>query len=88
MTLLQSGHFSRFETAVFDPIIAAIKNPHDPWMTAADFRSYIEAQQDVSRAYGDKAGWTKMSVLNTASSGGFSSDRSIGQYRDEIWYPA
>ena len=55
-------------------------------MIAADFRSYIDAQQRVCDVYADKPMWARMAVLNTASSGEFSSDRTIKQYRDEIWY--
>ena len=85
MHLLESGQFNLFEQGIFDPIIGAIRSPSDPWMTAADFRSYIDAQNRVSSTYSDKEKWAKMSVLNTASSGRFSSDRTIGEYRDDIW---
>jgi glycogen phosphorylase len=86
MKLLQSGQFNLFEEGLFDPIVAAIRSPTDPWMTAADFRSYIDTQCKVGAAYADASHWAKMAVLNTASSGEFSSDRTIAQYRDEIWY--
>lgn len=85
MQLLESGHFNLFEQGLFDDIIGSIKNPHDEWMTAADFRSYINAQQAVDKAYQDVDHWTKMSVLNTAASARFSSDRTIQEYSDEIW---
>ena len=86
MALLECGHFNLFEPAIFDPIISAIRNRADPWMIAADFRSYIEAQQHVANTFRDRARWAHMSILNTASSGWFSSDRTIAEYRDEIWY--
>ena len=86
MRLLESGHFNLFEPGIFDPIIRAIRNPGDPWMVAADFRSYVEAQHRVAAAFNDKARWAKMCIANTASSGWFSSDRTIAEYRDEIWY--
>ncbi len=86
MNLLECGHFNLFEAGLFDPIVAAIKTPVDPWMTAADFRSYIDAQNQVGQAYANKHRWAEMAVLNTACSGIFSSDRTIAQYRDEIWY--
>jgi glycogen phosphorylase len=86
MSLLESGQFNLFEKGIFDPIIQAIRSPTDPWMIAADFRSYIDAQQRVCDVYADKPMWARMAVLNTASSGEFSSDRTIKQYRDEIWY--
>ena len=85
MSLLESGHFNSSEYGIFDDIIGSLKSPHDPWMTIADFRSYVDAQQRVSDAYRDKENWTRMSIYNTASSGKFSTDRTIAQYADEIW---
>jgi len=70
---------------VFDDIIGSLKSPGDSWMTIADFRSFIDAQARVSDAYQDKEQWTKMSILNTAFSGKFSTDRTIAQYADDIW---
>jgi starch phosphorylase len=83
--LIESGHFNQFEPGIFDPILHAITSPDDPWMTVADFRSYVDAQQQVSEAYRDKEQWTRMSILNTAASGRFSSDRTIAEYNQEIW---
>jgi starch phosphorylase len=83
--LIESGHFNQFEPGIFDPILQAITSPDDPWMTVADFRSYIDAQQKVAEAYRDKGQWTRMSTLNTAASGRFSSDRTIAEYNQEIW---
>ena len=85
MQLLQSGHFNLFEPGIFDPVIGSIYSRDDAWMTAADFRSYIDAQQAVSSAYQDAEGWTKMSITNTATSGRFSSDRTIREYSEDIW---
>jgi starch phosphorylase len=85
MRLLESRHFNLFEPGIFDPIVHSIRDPHDPWMTAADFRSYIEAQKRVAEAYRDQERWTRMSILNTAASGKFSSDRTIQDYNQEIW---
>jgi starch phosphorylase len=84
--LLRSGHFNLFEPGVFDPVIDSLLNPHDPWMTAADFRSYVDAQRRVALAYRDRDGWTRMSILNTAASGKFSSDRTILDYNRDIWH--
>ncbi len=83
--LLESGHFNQFEHGIFDDILNAVKSSNDPWMTIADFRSYIDAQERVSEAYRDKENWTKMSILNTAASGKFSTDRTITEYADDIW---
>jgi len=85
MRLLESGHFNRFEPNVFGPIIQAIREPADPWMTAADFRSFVDAQAAASKAYTDCEAWTRMSILNTASSGRFSTDRTMRDYNDDIW---
>ena len=86
MNLLRCGHFNLFEAGLFDPIINAICSPHDPWMVAADFRSFVDAQQQVAAAYQDRERWTRMSILNTACSGKFSTDRTITDYNDEIWH--
>jgi len=83
--LLECGHFSQFEHGVFEPILQSIASPRDPWLTAADFRSYLEAQRRVAEVYRDEERWTRMSILNTASSGRFSSDRTIAEYNREIW---
>ncbi|MDG5467403.1 glycogen/starch/alpha-glucan phosphorylase [Deltaproteobacteria bacterium IMCC39524] len=83
--LIKSGHFNQFEPGIFDPILHAITSPDDPWMTTVDFRSYIDAQKQVSEAYKDQKQWTRMSILNTAASGRFSSDRTIAEYNQEIW---
>lgn len=85
MELLESGHFNLQEPGIFDSIIASIKSPNDPWMTAADFESYRQAQVDAANAYKDQMSWTQMSIRNTAASGRFSSDMTIAGYRDEIW---
>ncbi|MBL0224130.1 MAG: glycogen/starch/alpha-glucan phosphorylase [Geobacteraceae bacterium] len=86
MSLLRCGHFNLFETGLFDPIINAVCSPHDPWMVAADFRSFVDAQKRVAAAYQDREGWTRMSILNTACSGKFSTDRTISDYNEEIWH--
>jgi starch phosphorylase len=83
--LLQSGHFSQQEPGLFEPIVRAVTSPHDPWMVAADFRGFLDAQQRVASAYKDRERWTRMSILNTASSGYFSTDRTIREYNSDIW---
>jgi starch phosphorylase len=83
---LECGHFNQFEPGIFDDIIASLKNPHDPWMTIADFRSFINAQQRVEAVYRDQELWTKISILNTAASGKFSTDRTISEYNRDIWH--
>jgi len=86
MQLLKSGHFNMFETGIFDPIVAAILSPSDPWLVAADFRSFIEAQRLVDKAYQDRDSWTRMSIINSAKSGKFSTDRTIKEYNEGIWH--
>jgi starch phosphorylase len=86
MHLLQSGHFNRFEPGVLDPVIRAIREPADPWMTAADFRSFINVQREADRAWQDTARWTRMSILNSAASGRFSTDRTMRDYNADIWH--
>lgn len=83
--LLQCGHFNSFEYGIFDDIIESLLSPYDPWLTLADFRSYINTQAMVSRAYRDRDSWIKMSIMNTASSGFFSTDRTMQEYNDDIW---
>ncbi|MCU7881193.1 MAG: glycogen/starch/alpha-glucan phosphorylase [Candidatus Thiodiazotropha sp. (ex Lucinoma aequizonata)] len=85
MQLLESGYFNQFEPGIFDPIIESIRNPYDPWMTAADFRGYQGSQEQAAIAYQDQKRWTRMSILNSAKSGRFSSDRTIQEYNHDIW---
>jgi len=86
MDLLESGHFNRFEPGILDTLIQSIKEPADPWMTAADFRSFVDAQEVAGATYQDKTLWTRMSILNTACSGRFSTDRTMRDYNDDIWH--
>ncbi|MEQ1558008.1 MAG: glycogen/starch/alpha-glucan phosphorylase [Methyloglobulus sp.] len=85
LKLLECGHFNQFELGIFDSLIGSMLSPHDPWLTIADFRSFVDAQKCVEAAYRDVEGWTRMSILNTAASGKFSTDRTITEYNDEIW---
>ncbi|QDE31115.1 glycogen/starch/alpha-glucan phosphorylase [Shewanella polaris] len=85
MNMLKSGHFNLEEPGIFDHIINSIVDPHDQWMTAADFDSYCLTQDLVAKTYLDQDSWQQMSIKNTAASGRFSSDNTIAGYRDEIW---
>ncbi|HEX22226.1 MAG TPA: glycogen phosphorylase, partial [Chromatiales bacterium] len=85
MQLLESAHFNQFEPGLFDPIINAIRSPFDPWLVAADFTSFVAAQQQAAEAYRDEERWTRMSILNTAASGKFSTDRTMQEYNADIW---
>jgi len=86
MHLLDSGHFNRFETGTLDAIIQSIREPADQWLTAADFRSFVDAQRDADTAFRDTGRWTRMSILNTAASGRFSTDRTMQDYNEDIWH--
>ena len=85
MQLLESGHFNQFEPGLFDPIIHAIRSPHDPWLVAEDFADFVATQQRAADAYGDLERWTRMSIINTACSGKFSTDRTMQEYNADIW---
>ena len=85
MHLLTCGHFNSFEPGIFDNVIASLMNPRDPWLTLADFRRYIDTQNQVDHAYQNQAQWTRMSIMNTACSGFFSTDRTMQEYNHDIW---
>lgn len=85
MQLLGSGHFNQLEPGIFEPLLATLTSAHDPWLTLADFGSYVAAQHQVALAYQDKPRWTRMSILNSARSGHFSTDRTIAEYNRDIW---
>jgi len=86
MDLVQSGHFNRFEPCVLDTVVQSVREPADAWMTAADFRSFVDAQRAAAAAFADVDRWTRMSIMNTASSGRFSTDRTIRDYNEDIWH--
>jgi starch phosphorylase len=85
LELLRSGHFSLEDPGIFRALLDSLLSPHDPWVTLADFRSYVEAQQRAAEAYRDHDRWARMSILNTAHSGRFSSDRTMREYNADIW---
>ncbi len=83
--LIAGDFFSPHERGLFANLIDGLLNEGDPYMVLADFASYVECQERVSRAYLDPEAWTRMSILNTANMGRFSSDRTIREYAEEIW---
>lgn len=85
MGLLQGERFSPGEPGLFEPLIRALTSPDDPWLTLADFRSYVDAQAQAAAAYRDPARWTRMSIINSARSGRFSTDRTMQEYNRDIW---
>jgi starch phosphorylase len=82
--LLRGGFFSRGDTELFQPLIDGLMH-HDPYLIMADYQSYADCQTQIGRAYGDVEHWARLSILNTARSGRFSSDRSIRDYAASIW---
>ncbi|MGE3913361.1 MAG: glycogen/starch/alpha-glucan family phosphorylase, partial [Chloroflexota bacterium] len=81
---IASGRFSGGDASLFRPIVDSLMG-EDPYMLLADFRSYVEAQDRAEHAYRDVDRWTRMSILNAARCGYFSSDRAIREYCEEIW---
>lgn len=82
---LGSGCFSRGDASLFRPILDTLLYRDDPYMLLADYQAYIECQDRISQAFLDKDHWTRMSMLNTARMGYFSSDRAIREYCADIW---
>jgi starch phosphorylase len=81
---LASGFFSGGDTNLFKPLLDSLMY-RDEYLLFADYQSYVECQDRVSLAYRDGDHWTRMSILNTARMGKFSSDRSIHDYLQTIW---
>ena len=81
---LSSGEFSRDDKTLFVPLVSSLLNG-DQFMLLADYQSYIDCQDRVSVAYTNQEEWTRMSILNVARIGKFSSDRSIRDYCADIW---
>ena len=84
LDLIADGAFSHGDTEVFRPLVDNLRYD-DPFLVVADYASYVECQERVSAAWRDILTWTRMSILNTARSGKFSSDRAIREYCDDIW---
>jgi starch phosphorylase len=84
INLIRDGYFSRGNSEQFLGLVGNLLY-HDPYMVLADYQAYAECQQLVDAAYRDPDRWTRMSILNTARSGKFSSDRSIREYCSDIW---
>jgi starch phosphorylase len=82
--LIAEGHFSRGDRELFRPLVDSLLG-RDNYRLMGDFASYVEAQAQVSAVYADRERWTRMSILNVARMGKFSSDRSIRDYCRDIW---
>ena len=82
--LIDSGFFSGGDRGLFHPLVESLLT-RDDYMLLADYQAYVDCQQRVSDAYSDQNNWTRMSILNSARVGRFSSDRSIREYCRDIW---
>ena len=85
LDLIFSGHFSRYEPGVFEPLRDILLMHGDHYMHLADLTSYVQAQERVGELYSDSEAWTRKAILNVAASGKFSSDRTIAEYASDIW---
>ncbi|RZF31280.1 glycogen/starch/alpha-glucan phosphorylase [Paraburkholderia sp. UYCP14C] len=84
LELIADGRFSRSDREMFRPLVDNLVHA-DPFLVLADYAAYVARQDEVSAAWQDTRRWSRMSILNTARSGKFSSDRAIGEYCDKIW---
>jgi starch phosphorylase len=82
--VIDSGFFSDGDRGLFHPLVESLLT-RDDYMLLADYQAYVDCQQRVSDAYSDQNNWARMSILNTARVGRFSSDRSIREYCRDIW---
>ncbi|MEB3337382.1 MAG: glycogen/starch/alpha-glucan phosphorylase [Leptolyngbyaceae bacterium] len=82
---IASGYFCPREPHLFAPLVDELLT-QDEYMLLADYQSYIDCQDQVSQAFRDQEHWTRMSILNTARIGKFSSDRAIREYAQDIWH--
>jgi starch phosphorylase len=81
---ISNGHFSPDSPDQFKDLVNVLLN-HDRFLVFADYESYIKCQDKVNEAYSDPDKWTKMCIQNVASSGKFSSDRTIAEYARDLW---
>ncbi|CAK6698301.1 Maltodextrin phosphorylase [Cyanobium usitatum str. Tous] len=84
LRLVEQGHFSNGDGDLFRPLLQNLTG-RDPFFVLADFNDYLRAQSEVDLAWADRGRWNRMSLLNSARSGFFSSDRSIRDYAERIW---
>ena len=85
LDLIFSDHFSRNEPGVFEPLRETLLTQGDHYMHLADLRAYLEADRQLLEFYADPEDWARKVILNVASSGAFSSDRTIAEYAADIW---
>jgi glycogen phosphorylase len=82
---IKSGVFSPDDVHLFLPLVNSLIQ-YDDYLLLADYQSYVDCQEKVSRTYPDQDLWTRMSIFNAARMGKFSSDRSIREYCEDIWH--
>ncbi len=85
LDLIFSDHFSRNEPGVFAPLRDLLLLFGDHYMHLADLTSYCQAHEQLGALYADPGAWARKAILNVASSGKFSSDRTIAEYATDIW---
>jgi len=85
LDLIFSDHFSRNEPGVFDPLRETLLTLGDYYMHLADLATYCQAHERIGALYADPGAWAHKAILNVASSGKFSSDRTIAEYASDIW---
>ncbi|OQA18920.1 MAG: Maltodextrin phosphorylase [bacterium ADurb.Bin363] len=85
MNMIGEGHFSSEDKDLFKPLLDSLLQGGDYFMLLPDYASYVECQEKVSEAFRNQDEWTRKSILNTANTGKFSSDRTIKEYASEIW---
>ena len=85
LALITSGHFNQTEPGIFDDIIGTLTGWGDYWFVCADFADYLRAQREAAAKYQDQEAWVASSIINSAASGKFSTDRTIAEYANEIW---
>jgi starch phosphorylase len=83
--LISSDHFSRHEPGVFTPLLDILLKNGDYYMHLADLQAYLESDGRLANLYANQGAWNGKSILNVASSGKFSSDRTIAEYAADIW---
>jgi starch phosphorylase len=85
LDMISGGFFSPEDPQLFKQIVDPLLYNGDFYLLLADYAAFVAAQEDVGRAFEDPDGWARMSILNTANMGKFSSDRSVMEYADRIW---
>ena len=85
LDFIASGGLARGDAELFRPLVENLLHD-DPFLLLADYQAYLDCQEKVSALWRDEHAWTRMSILNTARMGKFSSDRSIRDYCERVWH--